>query len=47
MHARPLTPAGTPRSIPNRASLLDYATSEALLVHDLHIHGQSILRRAS
>lgn len=47
MHARPLTPAGVPRSIGNRAALLDYATAEALLVRDLHVRGESILRRAS
>lgn len=47
MHARPLSPAGVPRSIASRASLLDFATTEALLVRDLHVHGESILRRAS
>lgn len=47
MHARPLSPAGVPRSIGSRASLLDYATTEALLVRDIHVRGESILRRAS
>lgn len=47
MHARPLNPAGVPSIIANRASLLDHAASEALLIHDLHVRGRSILRRAS
>lgn len=47
MHARPLTPSGVPRSIKSRASLPDHATTEALLIQDLHIRGESILQRAS
>ncbi len=47
MHARPLSPAGVPRSVSNRASLLDHATTDALLIRDLHIRGESILRRTS
>lgn len=47
MHARPLSPAGVPRSISSRASLLDYATTDALLIRDLHIRGESILRPIS
>jgi hypothetical protein len=47
MHARPLTPAGVPGVIANRASLRDHSASEALLIHDLRVRGRSILRRAS
>ncbi len=47
MHARPLSSEGVPRTIPNRDSLPKYSMSEALLVHDLQVRGQSILRRAS
>jgi len=47
MHARPLSPAGVPRPIASRASLLEYATTEALLVRDLRVYGESILRRVS
>lgn len=47
MHARPLNTAGIPSSIASKASLLDYSASEALLIHDLHVRGQSILRRVS
>lgn len=43
MHARPLSTAGDPQIIRNRASLLEYATSDALLVQDLHVRGQSVL----
>ncbi len=47
MHARPLNQAGVPGTITNRASLLDHSGYEALLIHDLHVRGRSILRRAS
>lgn len=44
MHARPLSPAGDPLNIQNRASLQEYSTTESLLVQDLQVHGRSILR---
>ncbi|GAA2239854.1 hypothetical protein GCM10010413_46980 [Promicromonospora sukumoe] len=44
MHARPLSPDGAPYVLANRASLPDHALSQALLVQDLLIQGQSILR---
>lgn len=47
MHAHPLSPEGLLGSIGVRGSLLEYAATEALLVRDLHIRGESILRRAS
>lgn len=47
MHAYTLSPDGVARSLPNRASLLEHASSEALLVHDFHVRGRPILRLAS
>lgn len=47
MHARPLNRAGVPSTITSGAFLLDHSASEALLIHDLHVRGRSILRRAS
>lgn len=47
MHAQPLSQAGVPRIIASGASVVDHSASEALLVQDLHVRGQSILRRAS
>ena len=47
MHARPLNQAGVPHTIDGGASTLDYFAAEALLVHDLHVRGRSVLRRAS
>lgn len=43
MHALPLGPAGDPRNIRNRASLLEYSTTDSLLVQDLKVRGQSVL----
>lgn len=47
MYVRPLSPDGVPRALVNRASLPDHALCRALLIQDLYIHGQSILRLAS
>lgn len=47
MHTRLLSPTGAPRIIADGAAPLDYAATEALLVQDLHVRGQSVLRRAS
>lgn len=47
MHANTLSADGVALPLPNRASLLEHASAEALLVHDFHVRGRSILRRAS
>lgn len=47
MHVRPLSAEGVPCAAVHRASLPEHALTEALLVQDLHVHGQSILRAES
>lgn len=47
MHAHTLSSDGVARSLPNRAPLPEHASTEALLVHDVHVRGRSVLRRAS
>lgn len=47
IHAHPLTPDGLAHPLASRASLLEHASSEALLVHDFHVRGRTILRLAS
>lgn len=47
MHVRPLSPVGVPHVLVGRASLHDHALCQALLIQDLYVRGQSILRLAS
>lgn len=47
MHARLLSTDGTPEHLADRASLSDHATSQSLLIDDLHVSGQSVLRLES
>jgi hypothetical protein len=47
MHARPLNSQGVPCGPLNRASLPNYASTQALLVQDIYVRGRSILRLAS
>lgn len=47
MYAHTLTADGVARVLPNRASLPEHASSEALLIHDFLVRGRTILRRAS
>lgn len=47
MYAQPLNDAGLPEALVGPASLADHALSQALLVRDFRVQGQSILRMAS
>jgi hypothetical protein len=47
MHAQPLSSHGLPLKVADRSSLTKHAHSQALLVHDFRVRGQSILRLAS
>jgi len=47
MYARPLSSDGVPCTLMDRASLLDHSVTQALLIRDLRVRGQSILRCTS
>lgn len=47
MYAQPLSPGGVPGALATRASLAEHALAQALLIRDLCVQGQSILRLAS
>jgi len=47
MHTRPFSPNGTPCKLEDRGSLSSHGMSEALLIEDLRVRGESVLRLAS